>query len=527
MSDQESTGRGEQRDVEEPSQFEQEQAKTKAIDVSALLDRRDQGERAPSTGVDVNKASGEPAQSEPADVSGAKTRAIDLSKHFEEFKKSEQQSNRPGAQPPKEAGASTPGPTKPMNAVQSPQPPPPSQRDEPKHDEVRPFRWGRLDRVNALQCQGIEQMYSVLPAQKTLSSLQQQLESRMERLLGVDQKIRLRGVGTVMASGHNFELSDGVWTWGRVAPSQYRFVAGLGLALAVNWLGIAAPGHNVIGADFEFGVATYLIAEFCGGITKWAGWPALSWAVNPMSRRDLKSMVMVEEPPLIEMTFTVRTPTGGGPLRIWFPMSVVRTLRGDICDSGEFTMDVDQSRWRRIELPGSLVAGTTTLTTGEFRGLRRADIVMVDRHGISLGCLQQSARRHGAAWVPSGEKSVRGRLEPGADGRWQLVVEETQMKSDHEGAGVESDSEDSVRTEEGAALDAAVPTNQVQLQVRVGTVSLELETLARLRRGQVLDCQKPLGSPVELVVQGRRVGRGELVEVDGRLGVRVLGMERS
>jgi len=34
------------------------------------------------------------------------------------------------------------------------------------------------------------------------------------------------------------------------------------------------------------------------------------------------------------------------------------------------------------------------------------------------------------------------------------------------------------------------------------------------------------GEPVDLVVDGKRIGKGELVEIDGELGVRILSLAR-
>lgn len=65
----------------------------------------------------------------------------------------------------------------------------------------------------------------------------------------------------------------------------------------------------------------------------------------------------------------------------------------------------------------------------------------------------------------------------------------------------------------------------VDVAVAVGDVRLSLRALLELRPGQVLDLGRPLGSAVELRVGPRVVARGELVDVDGELGVRVLATE--
>jgi flagellar motor switch/type III secretory pathway protein FliN len=67
-----------------------------------------------------------------------------------------------------------------------------------------------------------------------------------------------------------------------------------------------------------------------------------------------------------------------------------------------------------------------------------------------------------------------------------------------------------------ASLDVAVAVGDLRLSVRA---------LLELSPGQVLELGKPLGSQVELRVGSRVVARGELVDVDGGVGVRVLAIE--
>ena len=45
-----------------------------------------------------------------------------------------------------------------------------------------------------------------------------------------------------------------------------------------------------------------------------------------------------------------------------------------------------------------------------------------------------------------------------------------------------------------------------------------------LRAGQVIELNRGPGEPVELSVNGKVVARGELVEVEGQLGVRILSL---
>jgi flagellar motor switch protein FliN/FliY len=61
----------------------------------------------------------------------------------------------------------------------------------------------------------------------------------------------------------------------------------------------------------------------------------------------------------------------------------------------------------------------------------------------------------------------------------------------------------------------------VTLTVELGRVSLPLHRLADLKPGDVLELGRHAHEPVELTSGGRLIARGELVQVDTELGVRV------
>ncbi len=67
------------------------------------------------------------------------------------------------------------------------------------------------------------------------------------------------------------------------------------------------------------------------------------------------------------------------------------------------------------------------------------------------------------------------------------------------------------------ALDDLVVTVRVELTAR----RMRLEEVAQLRVGQVLELGCAPTDPVTLTVDGRPIARGELVDVEGRLGVRI------
>jgi flagellar motor switch protein FliN/FliY len=62
---------------------------------------------------------------------------------------------------------------------------------------------------------------------------------------------------------------------------------------------------------------------------------------------------------------------------------------------------------------------------------------------------------------------------------------------------------------------------QVPVTVRVGETELALSEVAGLAPGSVVELNRRVGEAVDVLVAGVLVARGELVSVEGRLGVRI------
>jgi flagellar motor switch protein FliM len=74
--------------------------------------------------------------------------------------------------------------------------------------------------------------------------------------------------------------------------------------------------------------------------------------------------------------------------------------------------------------------------------------------------------------------------------------------------------------------EAADLMNDIPLQISIELARLPVsaEDVLTLKVGHVFDLQRTAGEPLDLSVNGRIVARGELVEVDGNLGVRIISL---
>ena len=88
-------------------------------------------------------------------------------------------------------------------------------------------------------------------------------------------------------------------------------------------------------------------------------------------------------------------------------------------------------------------------------------------------------------------------------------------------------------TELGAGAEPAAPADldllsdvEMTVTVELGRLTLPVRDLLRLREGSVVELDRVAGSPVDVLVNGRLVARGDVVIIGDELGVRITEMVR-
>jgi len=73
--------------------------------------------------------------------------------------------------------------------------------------------------------------------------------------------------------------------------------------------------------------------------------------------------------------------------------------------------------------------------------------------------------------------------------------------------------------------DMALPDDaHVELTVRLGTTRMSLRRIGELAVGEVIGLGRPLAGPYDVCAGGRTIGQGELVDLDGEIGVRIVSL---
>jgi flagellar motor switch protein FliM len=82
--------------------------------------------------------------------------------------------------------------------------------------------------------------------------------------------------------------------------------------------------------------------------------------------------------------------------------------------------------------------------------------------------------------------------------------------------------QESERRPDEAATDQLLRELPVEVVCELGRVTMTGRELLEMGPGAVIPVGRPLAGPVDLTVGGRVVARGELVDVEGEVGVRII-----
>lgn len=170
------------------------------------------------------------------------------------------------------------------------------------------------------------------------------------------------------------------------------------------------------------------------------------------------------------------------------------------------------------------VLGKTTIDANDLAVLERGDVVIVERQTVRFFNSALSGRAH-LRVADEAEPSLYGELTGGES--LHFVVREInqrtknyepkRLKMPEEQGENQTDNLLPETDEGGLALEKVAVTLTVELASR----RLTLDELAQIRAGQTIELGSHASDPVELVADGKTVAIGELVDVEGTLGVRL------
>jgi type III secretion system YscQ/HrcQ family protein len=191
--------------------------------------------------------------------------------------------------------------------------------------------------------------------------------------------------------------------------------------------------------------------------------------------------------------------------------------------AGSATISAERTGGVRLE--ASLRVASTTLTSGELAGLAVDDAVVFD--GVAGAALQAEDSWIVGLWL--GEFCATLRVTP--DGRATISNGWRRAARMQDAKDVTMDADDTLKTAEKTveSLDSTMVLADAPIEVvaELGRIMLRADEVAGLSPGVVLGLRLERTTAVTLRVAGQPWAEGELVNIDGEVGVRVTRRTRG
>lgn len=423
----------------------------------------------------------------------------------------------------------------------------------------RPFKFSNLEKVSKRHAQLVKNLEWMLPSVRSTGEVSSSVRKRLEEMLEEPVSLQAEYVHVVPMSQLQHYIGETTFLAVLAPqPNKTRGLLEVELGLAHHAIDMLLGGAGEAVAlrpltDIEEGVMTYVIIETL---------KALSPSLDPsLPKLRIEGIVrgfdeiqgLIPEGENLAVV-QLKAVFGGhsGYVRLVIPEEVlstanppadaaVRRARRSADAEAHLTRLRNVKTWVRAEI------GNVEISGAELSQLRERDVVLVDQ----LSCRPDQGQG-GTAKLRVGYGRA-GHLDAeiiAEDGRFQAKVtgislgappppgsgeEAPEAPAPEDGAGPDEDADESTTpgsvrgrndVEDAQGAGGADLMNDIPLQISVelGRVSTTAEEVVALKVGHVFDLNRVAGEPLDLSVMGKVVARGELVEIDGNLGIRILSL---
>lgn len=284
-----------------------------------------------------------------------------------------------------------------------------------------------------------------------------------------------------------------------VAPTGDRLVLELAPELALALVDRLVGGEGAAAAatgpltDVERGVVLYAAARLL---------ISTSWRAAAVVTAPLAVAAVVGDEGSAVWSTMLHFGAARGIARVWVP---ARFAKGE----------APPRSLRGVGVTLSVALGEAELRAAELASLRPGDVIVLDAcwwRTEHLARVRVDGARRTTWWCDEELRVIR--IETGHD----APTGEGAIMNDETGTSGDTD------TAENTDVVTRVGDAPVVLTVEVARVRMPLEELARLREGEVLVTGCPIGARVVLRAGDEVIGEGELVDVEGEVGVRLLAV---
>ena len=265
----------------------------------------------------------------------------------------------------------------------------------------------------------------------------------------------------------------------------------------------------------DFGLVTFVLLHVVDTL-KQEGFPPITLSTeSPGAHDPLAAVRDVER--VAQAVFGVTSQRSGGLIRLFVPVGMIQSLESFARPDQRARSSFSRLRASHpgLEVGFECAVGSTMLTPSELDYLKLGDVILPDRHGLASEEVDDPCDVVVLGHGGDSDWGWTGRVRASEGGTWTIDIHEYSQRQDQDM------SQDVVEEDQTEMIEQA----NVRVEFGLGHITLPLAELGDLKSGYVLETDREVGDGVDIVTSGRKVATGELVSIDGRLGIRVVSVE--
>lgn len=227
-----------------------------------------------------------------------------------------------------------------------------------------------------------------------------------------------------------------------------------------------------------------------------------------------------KNPSAAEVSFQTKTEVGSAYVFLYLPADLWSDSQTETSPSlNEF---LSRAGWlRKLQYSVSVNLGVSFLSADQITLLESGDIILLDQADVVLenGCPKGKVEFRS----PQFRRGViSGSLLCTDNGSAKITVETLYEE------GLKGMTEASKKPEaaQAAAGEGVLSSIEIPVVVQFANLPFTLEELSLVKEGQIIELKKSQPEIVDLTVDGKVIASGKLVDVEGKLGVRILKILR-
>ncbi len=417
----------------------------------------------------------------------------------------------------------------------------PATKNQPPRRAVKRRKSVRRIPLKALEALSVDEvelgnhLLDLLPAPVPGERLLDELADEIEQLLGLGHDVFFHTMRTYPASELPVRLDEHFVTSFRLAPDPDVGLLMADMNLVGSWLEELLEDEPPEArrlpppSDRDFGLISFILMQLVNWLCA-RGLPPLSLPTAPPNLEAISKRLR-RQTEIAEVVFSVSSPRSAGLVRLLLPGDLVRSMEVFVAEAsrrerGRRRLMTTRLGAIRAHLPVAL--GSLGLERAEWSSVGPGDVLLPQTHGLETDALE--ADGGAKIWLDRARRHyLQCRIRPTETDRWAIEITDPQPQSRHtrpqQGDATMNDQPKDTNQTPASGSSAALERAEVDVEMRVGSLPLPVSMLAQLQSGYVLELDRSVDDGVDLLVDGQMVGHGELVNVDGRLGVRVLSIE--